>query len=535
MEEDGGGGSPAQGSKGIPRKIASIHEGTTRKFTDRLLTQEWHANPTEQAHTLVWLKDQATAAIPGADVPTCIQAVADAKDITTDRVKAILELRSFEDIARAIVARPKGDLRLPGEEMYPSTGWIGEYLRFAQGNEVPLAFHFWTAVTTLGAAARRNFFLDMGVFRIFPNHYTMLIANSGVKKGTALSVGMDILSRLNLILHQQGKTEEHERIRMLPQKMGPEILLNLMKSVPLKGGHPDHPDTEWSESVAFMGVPELAVLIGKQVFHSDMMVQILTDLYDCHDVWQSGTMARRLETLHNVAISLIWCSTPDWISESCTPEMFKGGFMARMMTCWRETSGRSFPRADYLDPVSAHELARRLVPISTASRRWMPVDSWDWYEEWYHQNKQRLVEEHNPKMQGYLNRKDNHMLSLAMVLALSEERFTITTKDMQQALRYLEEEERVTFPKLFGKMDRHEDDEKAERVAMVIYDWKKDKDVDISRTQLLAKCSWFLGGHIALDKMLAELRQREWIKTLPPTEGKRGVHYHTTLTFTKRS
>ncbi len=112
-----------------------------------------------------------------------------------------------EDVQRALLWNPelrKGFKNDPGEEIYPTTGWIGDYLEYAKYNHVPTAMHFWVAISVLGCACKRNFYIDRGTFRIYPSHqYILLTGKKAVGKSAALEVGADMIARVNRQLDEE--------------------------------------------------------------------------------------------------------------------------------------------------------------------------------------------------------------------------------------------------------------------------------------------------------------------------------------------
>jgi hypothetical protein len=119
----------------------------------------------------------------------------------------ILRLPGKKSIYRAITVG-KGDHPTwtpdPDETKYPTDGWIGRYLRYARENEANLAFHFWAAMTIVGAIAQRKVYFEMGQFRIYLNSYTILTGNSSSGKSTASKVAINLLHRFNehIKIHQ---------------------------------------------------------------------------------------------------------------------------------------------------------------------------------------------------------------------------------------------------------------------------------------------------------------------------------------------
>ena len=457
-----------------------------------------------------------------------MEMFADAKRWTQERVAAVLRLRSNRDIERSLQAYiSQSDLRLPEEEMYPKTGWIGRYLNYSQGNEVPMAYHFWTAVAVLGAAAKRNYFLDMGVYRVYPNQYILLLGPSGLKKSTALSVGQDLIVRLNRKLEERG-VAAHELIKVMPNKMGPETFLKEMKSAPLSGGK----GMAWTDSVAVILSSELSVMIGKQVFHSDMFIEILTDLYDCPEVWRAGTITRGNEVFHNIAVSLLGCSTPDWAMDSVSNKMFSGGFFGRLVLCWREFSDKEFPYPQFLDPVAAEELADHLADIANVRKVRtfnFTAEAREWYEEFYHTNHERMVLEQEEELRGYLSRKHNHVFSTAMALALSEGTTELTTHHMRLSEFYLGVEEEMSLRRIVSTVGQHEEDKLAVRFMRKVWQHAEvlGKERRISRGEMNRKAQYIVGNLDRMELMLRGLKARGWLdEQFERTENKRPVTYY---------
>jgi len=462
--------------------------------------------------------------LPQSVADVAIEMFADAKGWTVGRVTEVLAMSSHRDVERSLQANV-GDphLRLPDEESYPKSGWLGEYLNYSQGNEVPMAYHFWTAITVLGAAAKRNYFLDMGVYRIYPNQYVLLLGPSGLKKSTALNIGQDLLTRVNRKLEERGAAG-HELIKIMPNKMGPEVFLKEMKSMPLSGSK----GMEWTDSVALILASELSVLIGKQVFHSEMFIELLTDLYDCPERWRSGTITRGNEEFHNIAVSMLGCSTPDWAMDSVSEKLFTGGFFGRLVLCWREFSNKAFPYPQFLDPVVAERLSDRLTDIANVRKVrvfQMTAEAKEWYEEFYYANHERMVLEQEEELRGYLSRKHNHVFSTAMALALSDGPEPILAANhLRLAEFYLQREEDLSLRKIVSTVGQHEDDKLANRLMMRL--WKIGKGKSVTRTQLSRGAMHVVGNSDRMELMLRTLKQRGWLREeMESTEGRPVTRY----------
>ncbi len=463
----------------------------------------------------------------------CKEAFAERTKIPLGRVDQLLRLR-YEDMVRALQASPPPDklVCLAEENIYPTKGWIGEYLRYAQGCEVPIPWHFWCAIATVGAACRRNFFLDMGNYRLYPNHYILLLGPSGMKKSAALGVSKDLIRRLNVRLRRQPNFRADQLIQLMPDRTNvetflmsiqskevtPPVMANKATGAPAKEG-------VYTDAVGLFAVSELATLLGKQVFHSDQLIHVLTDLYDCPTEWENSTIGRGKEIFRNIAISFIGCSTMDWVLSSVTEEMFTGGFFGRLVVCWRDNSNRMYPYAEFLDPIAAESLATKLEPLAIEKPRLVTqsAPAKEWYEEWYQENHLAWENERQNNVRGYIKRMHKHLWTLAMVLALSELRYEVEQPDLELALSLLNVEEKISMPHIFRAMGRHSEDQAAGQVMQAIQDWKLGikmdrngnplnlKGVDITHKQLTNYTLRFVGNVHRLNMILDSCEDRGWI------------------------
>jgi len=381
------GGSGQGGGDGGGAKLRVVGSpGRLRELQETIRTDGWRSSITAQAKTLQFILDHGKH-YPPDQIDSLKGEVARRLAVTADRFSQLLRLDTLDDITQALRHQPTEPLRLGDEEVYPKGGWIGEYLLWSQGSEVPLAWHFWTAVALIGGACRRNLFVPMGNHTIYPNHYALFIGPTGMRKSTAIKTGRRVVDQMNTILDERDAPRDL-RMKVIPDKITPERFLEMMKSELVSDGT----KVRRTDSVAMICPDELTVLLGKSAFHSDVFIHLLTNLYDCPEVFNTSTITRKDESLHNVAITFLAGSTADWIRTSVTEDIFGGGFMGRCVFVFRERSGRRFPRPDPLDPIARNQLAEALLPLVTADRQEMVVQgmAWDYYDPWYNELKDRI-------------------------------------------------------------------------------------------------------------------------------------------------
>ncbi|KKL23906.1 hypothetical protein LCGC14_2420760, partial [marine sediment metagenome] len=69
--------------------------------------------------------------------------------------------------------------------------WIRAYMEYTLDTESPDTYHFWTALTMLGASTKRQVWLDMKMLGpVFPNFYVILVGPSGARKSAAAGIGV---------------------------------------------------------------------------------------------------------------------------------------------------------------------------------------------------------------------------------------------------------------------------------------------------------------------------------------------------------
>ena len=72
--------------------------------------------------------------------------------------------------------------------------WIAAYCEYTQHNEAPVALHFWTAISVIGAALRRKVQFNQIYYKWRPNFYVIFIAPPGiVTKSTTMNPGLELL------------------------------------------------------------------------------------------------------------------------------------------------------------------------------------------------------------------------------------------------------------------------------------------------------------------------------------------------------
>jgi len=360
-----------------------------------------------------------------------------------------------------------------GEERRCTDGLLRAYAEFTEGTESPGDFHIWTALSILSASIGRNVYLDRGFYKLYPNLYILLVGESAlVRKSTAIGIGMGLLRGA------LGKD-----LCVLSQKVTPQAMIKFLNEQYEKR----------KVSNVLISSSEFAVFLGDGA-KDQSVVQVLTDLYDCPDVWSYTTIGRGTEYCNNCYICLLAGSTPDWLKTSIPEESIGGGFLSRVLMVFREEGGpkNPFPE-DSITPAKRilRENIENDIAIISGIRgpfQWTP-EAKKIFEIWYMEYNKP---EQAPKnMRGYFGRKGDIMIKLAMICSLSHEASKkITERDILFAKNILDENEKF-MEQVVSIMGQSKEGSKIDKVLYLI---RKRGEAGVDHTTLQRSISHYLNS-----------------------------------------
>ena len=306
--------------------------------------------------------------------------------------------------------------------MWPTKGWLSDYLRYTDGHESPTEFHFWNAVAIVGATIQRKMWVDKGYYKVYPNHYVVLVSPPGAcRRSVSTNIAMRIL-------------RQSQQAFVISEKVTPEGLVATLEQTGVKL---ESTSRVVVNCTAIIHAPELSVFLGRQQYNEGM-IALLTTLYDSPDEWTYITRTKGEITLRNVSLSLLGTTAPDWLAEAIPQIAFGGGFLSRIIFVGREATDRIFPIPAKPDAALGEDLVRRLAGIGQStggyrfSERAVP-----WYDKWYRANRRPAIED--LRLSGYYERKQDHLLRLALVMnAATRADFELRVEDLEQALAVLD-------------------------------------------------------------------------------------------------
>lgn len=325
------------------------------------------------------------------------------------------------------------------------TNWLTAYIDYTAGTEAPRMMHFYVGISTLAGVLRKHVWVDMIRFKWVPNFYIILVAPPGIiSKTTTMDYGMDLLKQVPGV------------------RFGPDVITwqALVKKFSESFEEFQFGDLYYPQSPLNLASGELGNLINPM---DKDMVNLYISLWDGRAGFEKETKMSGNDAVNSPWINMVGCTTPHWIADNFPESMVGGGFTSRCIFVYgdRKESLIAWPdenvRKDHSELREA--LIADLEHIGTTLRGPMVIlpDAREWGREWY----KRLWTEVAPaasseQVQGYLARKQGHLVKLSMVMSIAEsDSLQITARHMQLAEAMLNEAE-ATSSHVFAKIGKSE-------------------------------------------------------------------------------
>lgn len=310
--------------------------------------------------------------------------------------------------------------------------FLAAYESYANDGFCPGSFVRWTGHSIVAGALERKMRLPWeDGLDYYPNLYVLMVALPGIGKSTALRKGVSLLREMNL---------EFKRMNILPSRVTQAKFIELMQH----SGTYVFNNKTFPHSSGYFYASEAADSL-KDVYGD--FLDTLTDLYDCHDIWQSSTKVSGTQTLYNSCLNVIACATFHYLSKLVTNDNVMGGFASRFVyVVHDEKLVRTAERGNKTEAEKKERAAyRRALVTDLSDIHAMAGDFqttteydelWAAWRPTYESKRQDLPSE---KMQSLLVRMNANVIKLSMILSASRSSDKlITGDDWIRALEYVE-------------------------------------------------------------------------------------------------
>ncbi len=285
--------------------------------------------------------------------------------------------------------------------------FISDYLLATSNNESPIGYHKWCCLSTLSVLAGRRFWVKLGPFTYYPNFYTVLVGDPGVKKSAAMDVGKEVVRKVGGIpMAATSTTKEAITKEMSHEKfVGKRFFQNKVTGLL----------DEYNQLAIF--ATEFTTFLGVNPMG---MLDFLTTVYS-EKVFDEKFKNTGSGLFNGPFITMLACMTPETVKGYLKLNILTGGFARRTMFVWGNR-GRPISRPGNT-PEQQEALERCVawgkgIQMSHGEFTLTPA-AWTWYDKWYVENYSKITEK-SPSLQSYFTTKHEFLFKTGMLLALSE-------------------------------------------------------------------------------------------------------------------
>lgn len=321
--------------------------------------------------------------------------------------------------------------------------WLEAFVNYVKSfSETPEKFLYWSAVSAIATAVERRIWIDQGRYVLYPNFFVVFVADPGrIQKTTTINAAKDLVKKLQGVNIAPKSCTWEGFVQLLTQLQKAE---NELESL-------DTPNTATAPVLVPAG--ELSTFLDPK---DEGKVSALIDLWDCPDVFDRFTKMYQMETVEQPCINILSGTTPSWIRDNFTRWNKEGGLAARIIFLYEFKKRQLIAFPKRRKPPNATEIESKLIRDLEYMQQLrgefvITEEAYDFGEKWY--------EAHNKAIEGYdevtglIDRKQTHILKLAMIIAVSRrESRSITLQDMRDATHAVDLIE-GDFAKVFSVVD----------------------------------------------------------------------------------
>lgn len=302
--------------------------------------------------------------------------------------------------------------------------WLDSLVNEHKDFEPPLNFWRWAGLATISAVLKDNVWMDRYIYKLYPNVYVMLHADSGLKKGPPINLSKKLV------------TKAIGPSKIITGRSSIQAILKKMGTSTTAPGKPLD-----MKSVAYICSSELT----SSIVDDPIATTILTDLYDRNyneGDWESLLKMENFK-LRDPIISMLTATNESMSDDFFKKSAISGGYFARTFiiheTKRNKKNSLAFPPehlfdvdtyVGYLKDLAA--LKGQFEPFSTITedakfkhlkkkdgRNIYFSDAGLIYDNWYDDFTDLIDSQEAKDETGTLNRFGDSVIKVAMLLSLS--------------------------------------------------------------------------------------------------------------------
>jgi hypothetical protein len=278
--------------------------------------------------------------------------------------------------------------------------WIDNFVKAHSEFEAPAVFYHWAGLAALSAVLKDSVYWDKYAYKLYPNIYVMLHADSGMRKSAPISVAKKLVKGVGNTKVISGRSS----IQAILKKIATGETVNGSKHI-LSG-------------TAFIVSSELT----SSLVDDPAAMDILTDLYDRNYNEGDWDSLLKMETfaIKSPTVTMLTATNEAHSSELFVRKDVMGGFFARTNIITAETRNviNSLMYKPE-NPPNYEEDIKYLKEVSHLSGSLQISESnRKFFKDWYHDFIEIVDSQPEKDKTGSLNRFDDTVLKTAILLQL---------------------------------------------------------------------------------------------------------------------
>ena len=281
--------------------------------------------------------------------------------------------------------------------------------------ESPSSFWKWSAYTTIAATLRDNCYRRLGDNRVYPNIYTLLLADSAVhRKGYPVRLCEELIRKVKSTKLISGRSSIQG------------ILDELSRG-----------ETDKSTGKLTAGGSALfsAAELSAGLVNDPEAIKILTDIYDFKDEYTSRLRGSGIFRIKNVCFTMMAASNESLLRDVYDEKALRGGLLGRTFLIKPDEFRKGNSLFEIQDTtVSFEAILAKLTRISILKGEFdieKPAERF--YDDWYIPFRDSYKSK--PDKSGVIGRIHTGVLKLAMIICVNEtESLVILREHIEKAI-----------------------------------------------------------------------------------------------------
>lgn len=283
--------------------------------------------------------------------------------------------------------------------------WLKTIVEQHAEYESPIMFWWWSAITAISAVVKDNVWINRGgLFDLYPNIYTILYADSGLKKGPPISMAKQLVKEVGNTKIISGRSSIQG------------ILSHLARSESKPGGMIE------KKSAGFICASELS----SSLVRDEAALDILTDLYDriYHGGGYDSILKQESFTLVDPTVSLLGGINEAHADALFSSKDIKGGYIGRSFIIHESKRNKRNSLINKPEFIPNYkESAKYLKELSVVRGPFEDLENTpvgELFHNWYNEFIDKIEEQKIKDPTGTLNRFSESVMKVAMLISLAD-------------------------------------------------------------------------------------------------------------------